>query len=78
MEAAGKMGVLDRLLARLKARGHRVTLFSQSNRMLDIIEDYLLLRGYKCAVCSVACLLRSPMIPAGIGCLRASCNSGFF
>ncbi len=47
VEAAGKMGVLDRLLARLKARDHRVTLFSQSNRMLDIIEDYLLLRGYK-------------------------------
>ena len=49
MEAAGKMGVLDRLLAKLKARGHRVTLFSQYNRMLDIIEDYLLMRGYRCA-----------------------------
>ena len=48
MEAAGKMGVLDRLLAKLKARGHRVTLFSQYNRMLDIIEDYLLMRGYRC------------------------------
>jgi SNF2 family DNA or RNA helicase len=42
------MGVLDRLLAKLKARGHRVTLFSQYNRMLDIIEDYLLMRGYRC------------------------------
>lgn len=50
MEAAGKMGVLDRLLAKLKARGHRVTLFSQYNRMLDIIEDYLLMRGYRCAI----------------------------
>ena len=43
------MGVLDRLLARLAARGHRVVLFSQSNRMLDVIEDFLLMRGYTCA-----------------------------
>ena len=50
VEAAGKMGVLDRLLAKLKARGHRVTLFSQYNRMLDIIEDYLLMRGYRCGM----------------------------
>jgi len=47
VQAAGKMGVLDRLLAKLKGRGHRVTLFSQYNRMLDIIEDYLLMRGYR-------------------------------
>lgn len=47
VEAAGKMGVLDRLLDRLKGRGHRVTLFSQYNRMLDIIEDFLIMRGYK-------------------------------
>lgn len=47
VEAAGKMGVLDRLLSKLKGRGHRVTLFSQYNRMLDIIEDYLLMRGYR-------------------------------
>ncbi len=49
MEAAGKMGVLDRLLDRLKGRGHRVTLFSQHNRMLDIIEDFLIMRGYRCS-----------------------------
>jgi SNF2 family DNA or RNA helicase len=45
--AAGKMGVLDRLLGKLHARGHRVTLFSQYNRMLDIVEDYLNMRGYR-------------------------------
>lgn len=49
VEAAGKMGVLDRLLDRLKARGHRVTLFSQHNRMLNIIEDFLIMRGYRCS-----------------------------
>lgn len=41
------MAVLDRMLAMLFARGHRVTLFSQFNIMLDIIEDYLIMRGYK-------------------------------
>ena len=49
VEASGKMVVLDRMLHKLKARGHRVTLFSQYNRMLDVIEDYLIFRGYKCA-----------------------------
>lgn len=49
MEAAGKMGVLDRLLGRLKEQGHRVTLFSQHNRMLDITEDFLIMRGYRCS-----------------------------
>ncbi|KAK9840665.1 hypothetical protein WJX81_008358 [Elliptochloris bilobata] len=47
VEASGKMGVLDRMLRKLKERGHRVTLFSQYNRMLDVIEDYLIYRGYK-------------------------------
>lgn len=47
VEASGKMAVLDRMLAMLFARGHRVTLFSQFNIMLDIIEDYLIMRGYK-------------------------------
>ena len=57
VEAAGKMGVLDRLLSKLKARGHRVTLFSQYNRMLDIIEDYLLMRGYRWVVArALGCL----------------------
>ena len=66
MEAAGKMGVLDRLLDRLKARGHRVTLFSQHNRMLDIIEDFLIMRGYRCASQPSAALLHcSERCPCG-------------
>jgi SNF2 family DNA or RNA helicase len=40
------MGVLDKLLAQLKPRGHRVVLFSQFTRMLDILEDYLIKKGY--------------------------------
>jgi hypothetical protein len=44
VEASGKMAVLDRLLRKLAARGHRVVLFSQFARMLDILEDYIRLR----------------------------------
>jgi SNF2 family DNA or RNA helicase len=39
--ASGKMVVLDRLLSKLKKKGHRVVLFSQYTRTLDIIHDYL-------------------------------------
>jgi SWI/SNF-related matrix-associated actin-dependent regulator of chromatin subfamily A member 5 len=42
----GKMVLLDKLLAKLKERGHRVLIFSQMTRMLDILEDYLISRGY--------------------------------
>ena len=41
---SGKMVLLDKLLGRLKKRGHRVLLFSQMTRMLDILEDYC---GYR-------------------------------
>ena len=42
----GKMVLLDKLLAKMKERGHRVLIFSQMTRMLDILEDYLISRGY--------------------------------
>uniref|UniRef100_A0A8C4Q2G6 Chromodomain helicase DNA binding protein 1-like n=1 Tax=Eptatretus burgeri TaxID=7764 RepID=A0A8C4Q2G6_EPTBU len=44
--ASGKLVILDRLLAHLQASGHRVLLFSQMTRMLDILQDYLEFRGY--------------------------------
>ena len=44
-----KMVVLDKLLARLKEKGHRVVLFSQFVIMLNIFEEYLNFRGYKYA-----------------------------
>ncbi|KAL1413280.1 ATP-dependent DNA helicase Hrp3 [Vanrija albida] len=43
---SGKMVLLDKLLARLKADGHRVLIFSQMVRLLDIISDYMMARGY--------------------------------
>ena len=43
---SGKMVLLDKLLARLKHDGHRVLIFSQMVRMLDILSDYMNLRSY--------------------------------
>lgn len=42
----GKMALLDKLLVKLKQRGHRVLIFSQMTRMLDIMEDYFLSKGF--------------------------------
>ena len=41
----GKLFVIDRLLGYLQPRGHRVLMFSQMTRMLDIVQDYLGYRG---------------------------------
>jgi len=35
---AGKLSILDRLLSRLKAEDHRVLIYSQMTRMIDILE----------------------------------------
>ncbi|KAH9884642.1 SNF2 family DNA-dependent ATPase [Cubamyces lactineus] len=47
IENSGKMVILDKLLKNMKAKGSRVLIFSQMSRMLDILEDYCLFRGYK-------------------------------
>ena len=39
--------LLDKLLPKLQSRGSRVLIFSQMTRLLDILEDYCLYRGYK-------------------------------
>ena len=46
VSSSGKMMMLDRILARLKLKGHRVVIFSQFTRVLDIVDDYLNMRGY--------------------------------
>ncbi|XP_072369573.1 chromodomain-helicase-DNA-binding protein 1-like isoform X1 [Scyliorhinus torazame] len=46
VEGSGKLHLLDKLLAFLHPRGHRVLLFSQMTRMLDILQDYMEYRGY--------------------------------
>lgn len=47
VDNCGKMIILDQLLAKLKAQGSRVILFSQFVIVLNIIEDYLQWKGYK-------------------------------
>lgn len=44
---AGKMVLLDELLRKCTKEGHRILIFSQMTRMLDILEDYMRLRGYE-------------------------------
>lgn len=44
--SAGKMVLIDKLLPKLKANGHRVLIFSQMVRCLDILEDYLIYKKY--------------------------------
>ncbi|XP_068681305.1 chromodomain-helicase-DNA-binding protein 1-like isoform X2 [Montipora foliosa] len=46
INASGKLQAIDQLLIFLKERGHKVLMFSQMTRMLDIIQDYLGYRGY--------------------------------
>lgn len=43
--SSGKMVLLDKLLTRLKKDGHRVLIFSQMVRILDILGDYLSIKG---------------------------------
>uniref|UniRef100_A0A2P2KCT1 DNA helicase n=1 Tax=Rhizophora mucronata TaxID=61149 RepID=A0A2P2KCT1_RHIMU len=47
MRASGKFELLDRLLPKLWATDHRVLLFSQMTRLMDILEIYLQLHDYK-------------------------------
>ena len=47
VKASGKLVLLSKLLPKLRADGHRVLIFSQFKIMLDILEDYLDLGGFK-------------------------------
>ncbi len=42
VQASGKLVLVDKLLPKLKAGGHKVLIFSQMIRVLDILEDYLI------------------------------------
>jgi chromodomain-helicase-DNA-binding protein 7 len=46
IQSAGKMILLDKLLAKLKRDNHRVLIFSQMTRMLDILEDYCMSKRF--------------------------------
>ncbi|OHT14974.1 SNF2 family N-terminal domain containing protein [Tritrichomonas foetus] len=47
IESSGKMILLNKLLPKLKKDGHKVLIFSQMVRVLDIIEDFLNIMKYQ-------------------------------
>lgn len=47
IKSSGKLVLLSKMLAKLKEQGHRVLIFSQMTRMLDILEDFLESESYK-------------------------------
>lgn len=46
IESAGKLVLLDKLLPRLYAEGHKVLIFSQMVKVLNLLEDYLRYKNY--------------------------------
>ncbi|XP_033117287.1 chromodomain-helicase-DNA-binding protein 8-like [Anneissia japonica] len=46
IQSAGKLVLIDKLLPKLKEGGHKVLIFSQMVRCLDILEDYLMQKRY--------------------------------
>ncbi|KRY35153.1 Chromodomain-helicase-DNA-binding protein 3 [Trichinella spiralis] len=47
VKSCGKLILLQKMLRMLKEGGHRVLIFSQMTKMLDLIEDFLEYEGYK-------------------------------
>ncbi|KAK7482613.1 hypothetical protein BaRGS_00026112 [Batillaria attramentaria] len=47
IKACGKLELMAKMLKQLKVTGHRVLIFSQMTRMLDILEDFLEAENYK-------------------------------
>ncbi|XP_036405694.1 chromatin-remodeling ATPase INO80 [Megalops cyprinoides] len=43
---SGKLHTLDLLLTRLKSQGHRVLIYSQMTRMIDLLEEYMVYRKH--------------------------------
>merc|ERR1719422_2653141 len=46
-KACGKLVLMSKMLKKLKAEGHRVLIFSQMTKLLDLLEDFLEGEGYK-------------------------------
>lgn len=47
VKSSGKMVILDKLLPKLKQGGHKVLIFSQMVRCLDILQEFLRIHEYK-------------------------------
>ena len=46
IRSSAKFELLDRMLPKLKAAGHRVLMFTQMTQVMTILEDYFAYRGY--------------------------------
>ena len=55
IRASGKLELLDRILPKLQRKGHRVLLFSQMTRALDLVE----VRG-RCVNYTLHACIRTP------------------
>lgn len=47
VRSSGKFELLDRMLPKLKAAGHRVLMFSQMTQLMHVLEDYFRYRGFR-------------------------------
>jgi len=47
IKSSGKMVLLDKLLPKLRSEGHKVLIFSQMVKMLDLISEFCDFRGFK-------------------------------
>ncbi|KAJ2856997.1 ATP-dependent DNA helicase Snf21, partial [Coemansia erecta] len=46
--AAGKFELLDRMLAKLLATNHKILIFFQMTKIMDIVQDFMAWRGIQC------------------------------
>lgn len=46
IRSSAKVALLDQMLPKLRAAGHRVLIFTQMTAVMTILEDYFALRGY--------------------------------
>ncbi|KAH9134500.1 hypothetical protein LEN26_006784 [Aphanomyces euteiches] len=47
IRSSGKFELLDRMLPKLHAAGHRVLMFSQMTQLMHVLEDYFNYRGFR-------------------------------
>jgi len=58
--ASGKFELLDRILPKLKATGHKCLLFCQMTALMSIMEDFLYYRGINCCCFELRCVVSLP------------------
>jgi SNF2 family DNA or RNA helicase len=53
ISSCGKLTLLDRMLPRLLAEKHKILIFSQMRKVLDILDDYLVYKGLEGQYCRI-------------------------